>query len=133
MRHDGFTLIELLVALAIAGIVISAITVFSSGPTAAEESSFVDNALAAVQTLPGLARQRRETLTMVVQNHRLITAGASGMVADGPTLQLPGDATVNSTLQVAPDTVTGALTVRVSNSCTVITPLAYGSTEKTPC
>ncbi len=133
MDHDGFTLIELLVTLAIAGIVISAITVFSSGPSAAEQTAFIDNSLAAVRTLPNLARQRREGLTMIVRDHRLLTASASGVIQDAPSIQIPGDATAESTLRLSPDGVSGSLVLHVSNVCTRITPLAYGSAERTPC
>jgi prepilin-type N-terminal cleavage/methylation domain-containing protein len=133
MDRDGFTLIELLVTLAIAGIVISAITIFSSGPSASEQAAFIDNSLAAVRTLPNLARQRREQIGFVVQNNRLLTVGSAGVIQDGPSIQIPDGATADSTLQINPDTVSGTLTLRVSNTCTRITPLAYSSAEKAPC
>jgi prepilin-type N-terminal cleavage/methylation domain-containing protein len=133
MDRDGFTVIELLVTLAIAGIVISAITIFSSGPSASEQAAFIDNSLAAVRTLPNLARQRREQIGFVVQNNRLLTVGSAGVIQDGPSIQIPDGATADSTLQINPDTVSGTLTLRVSNTCTRITPLAYSSAEKAPC
>jgi prepilin-type N-terminal cleavage/methylation domain-containing protein len=133
MDRDGFTLIELLVTLAIAGIVISAITIFSSSPSASEQAAFIDNSLSAVRTLPNLARQRREQIGFVVQSNRLLTVGSAGVIQDGPSIQIPDGATADSTLQINPDTVSGTLTLRVSNTCTRITPLAYSSAEKAPC
>jgi prepilin-type N-terminal cleavage/methylation domain-containing protein len=133
MDRDGFTLIELLVTLAIAGIVIGAITLFSSGPSASEQTAFVDNSLAAVRTLPNLARQRREQVGFTVSNNRLLTVGSAGVIQDGPSIQIPDGASVESTLQIGPDSVSGSLTLRISNSCTRITPLSYSSAEKTPC
>ena len=133
MGNDGFTLIELLVTLAIAGIVISAITTFSSGPSASEQAAFIDNSLSAVRTLPNLARQRREQVGLTVQNNRLLTVGSAGVIQDGPSIQIPDGATADSTLQIGPDSVSGSLTLHVSNNCTRITPLPYSSAEKTPC
>lgn len=124
MGNDGFTLIELLVTLAIAGIVIGAITLFSSGPSASEQTAFIDNALSAVRVLPNLARQRREQVGLTVQNNRLLTVGSAGVIQDGPSIQIPDGATAESTLQIGPDTVSGALTLHVSNTCTRITPLS---------
>lgn len=133
MDRDGFTLIELLVTLAIAGIVIGAITIFSSGPSASEQAAFVDNSLAAVRILPNLARQRREQVGLSVQGNRLLTVGSAGVIQDGPSIQIPDGASADSTLQIGPDSASGSLTLHVSNACTRITPLAYSSAEKTPC
>ena len=133
MDNDGFTLIELLVTLAIAGIVIGAIIIFSSGPSASEQAAFIDNSLAAVRVLPNLARQRHEQIGFAVQGNRLLTIGSAGVIQDAPSVQIPSDATADSTLQIGPDTVSGVLTLRVSNSCTRITPFSYSSAEKTPC
>jgi hypothetical protein len=55
------------------------------------------------------------------------------VIQDGPSIQIPDGATADSTLQINPDTVSGTLTLRVSNTCTRITPLAYSSAEKAPC
>ena len=131
-RDAGFTLIELLVTLAIAGIVISAITIFSSGPSASEQAAFIDNALAAVRTLPNLARQRREAVSLSVQNNRLLTVSSAGVIQDGPSVQIPDGATADSSLQISPDGVSGALTLHVRDRKSTRLNSSHGMSSRMP-
>ncbi|GGR10004.1 prepilin-type N-terminal cleavage/methylation domain-containing protein [Deinococcus ruber] len=130
--REGFTLVELLVVIAIMALLVGLLG-FTHGPSASDEQSYLDASLAAVQILPGLARQKGVTLTLQAQNQRLLTYSSAGVVEDGPSVPIPQDASAQSDLQVSPNSVSGSLILHVSNTCTRITPLLYGSAAPVRC
>ena len=119
--------------IAVVGVVAGLTVAFQAGPSSAEQDAFLSSSAAAVRTLPALARQKGQMLSLTRVGQRLVTSGPSGVLADGPSVPVPQGAQVNSTLQVGPDSVSGALVLVVGNACSRVTPTLYGAADPERC